>query len=68
MRGSRLNEREIAQMEDDDLAEIRNREIGFVFQTFNLLPRCDLYHSALIVSVDGTTTAVEMAPVWTKKG
>ena len=31
-------------------------------------PRCDLYHSALIVSVDGTTTAVEMAPVWTKRG
>jgi putative ABC transport system ATP-binding protein len=35
----RLNDREIAHMVDDELAEIRNREIGFIFQTFNLLPR-----------------------------
>jgi len=37
----RLNGREIARMDDDDLAAIRNREIGFIFQTFNLLPRTD---------------------------
>jgi putative ABC transport system ATP-binding protein len=34
-----LNESDVALMEDDQLAEIRNKEIGFVFQTFNLLPR-----------------------------
>jgi len=34
-----LNGREVAEMTDDDLASIRNQEIGFVFQTFNLLPR-----------------------------
>jgi len=37
----RLNGREIAHMTDDELAAIRNREIGFVFQTFNLLSRAD---------------------------
>ena len=31
-------------------------------------PRCDLFHSALEVHVDGVTTAVELAPVWTKRG
>jgi len=34
-----LNNKEVSRMEDDELAEIRNKEIGFVFQTFNLLPR-----------------------------
>ncbi|MBT8324751.1 MAG: ABC transporter ATP-binding protein [Winogradskyella sp.] len=34
-----LNGKDVSQMSDDDLAEIRNTEIGFVFQTFNLLPR-----------------------------
>lgn len=34
-----LNGQEVAKMTDDDLAEVRNGEIGFVFQTFNLLPR-----------------------------
>ena len=36
-----FNGRRVAQMDDDELAGIRNREIGFVFQTFNLLPRSD---------------------------
>lgn len=34
-----LNGKDVSQMSDDNLAEIRNKEIGFVFQTFNLLPR-----------------------------
>ena len=34
-----LNEQDVSQMEDNDLAEVRNQEIGFVFQQFNLLPR-----------------------------
>jgi putative ABC transport system ATP-binding protein len=34
-----FNGRSVAEMDDDELAAIRNREIGFVFQTFNLLPR-----------------------------
>lgn len=34
-----LNGKEVAKMSDDELAEVRNGEIGFVFQTFNLLPR-----------------------------
>ncbi len=34
-----LNGQDVSQMPDDDLAEVRNKEIGFVFQQFNLLPR-----------------------------
>jgi putative ABC transport system ATP-binding protein len=36
-----LNGVQVSQMDDNQLAEIRNREIGFIFQTFNLLPRSD---------------------------
>jgi putative ABC transport system ATP-binding protein len=34
-----LNDKDVSKMADDDLAEVRNKEIGFVFQQFNLLPR-----------------------------
>src|SRR5574343_1937699 len=34
-----LNGKDVSQMEDADLAQVRNKEIGFVFQQFNLLPR-----------------------------
>src|SRR5207302_9702174 len=36
-----LNGVQVSQMDDNQLAEIRNKEIGFIFQTFNLLPRSD---------------------------
>ena len=36
-----LNNARVSEMNDNELAEIRNREIGFIFQTFNLLPRSD---------------------------
>jgi putative ABC transport system ATP-binding protein len=40
-----FNGKDVARMVDDELAEIRNREIGFVFQTFNLLPRSNALHN-----------------------
>src|SRR5512138_260351 len=36
-----LNGVQVSEMDDNQLAEVRNKEIGFVFQTFNLLPRLD---------------------------
>src|SRR5947209_4127979 len=36
-----LNGVQVSEMDDNQLAEIRNKEIGFIFQTFNLLPRSD---------------------------
>ena len=40
-----LNNKQVGQMNDDELARIRNEEIGFVFQTFNLLPRATALHN-----------------------
>jgi len=40
-----LNGTDVSQMDDNHLAEVRNREIGFVFQTFNLLARSNAFHN-----------------------
>ena len=40
-----LNGTDVSEMDDNELAEVRNREIGFVFQTFNLLPRSNALHN-----------------------
>jgi putative ABC transport system ATP-binding protein len=40
-----LNGSLVSELSDDELARVRNREIGFVFQTFNLLPRADSLHN-----------------------
>ena len=41
----KLKDREVGTLSDDELAQIRNQEIGFVFQTFNLLARADALHN-----------------------
>lgn len=44
----KLNEKDVSLMDDDRLAEIRNTEIGFVFQTFNLLPRYSALENVML--------------------
>jgi len=54
-----LNDKNVSQMNDDELANIRNREIGFVFQTFNLLPRATALHNVELPLIYNGSSAVE---------
>ena len=54
-----LNQQNVSNLSDDQLAVIRNKEIGFVFQTFNLLPRADALHNVELPLIYNGTPRVK---------
>ncbi len=57
-----INGRLVSEMNDDELARIRNKEIGFVFQTFNLLPRATALHNVeLPLIYSGMSAEIRLA-------
>jgi len=61
----RLKDIEVASLDDDELAEIRSAEIGFVFQTFNLLPRMTAFQNVELPLIYGRSPRGERADrVW----
>lgn len=54
-----LNNTDVSKLEDNQLAEIRNKEIGFVFQTFNLLPRYTAFENVMLPLVYAGKAKVE---------
>ena len=53
-----LNGINVSTMEDNDLAEVRNKEIGFIFQTFNLLPRLSALENVALPVVEATRSSI----------
>jgi putative ABC transport system ATP-binding protein len=54
-----LNQHDVSELNDDELARIRNKEIGFVFQTFNLLARATSLHNVELPLIYNGTPAAE---------